>query len=320
MNERVIAITVTYNDYDYLKRALDALRKQTYPLQKIIVVDNNSLPEMKEQVKTQEDDLVEVLWLPQNTGCAGGMEAGMNYTREKYSPDWYWLMDSDAFPEPDCLEKLLSHKNDTDNIGMLVPLIFGVERQEYQLYHHKKISKLLYRDIQKYSSYDEIPAGATPIDAGSVVGPLASKKAVDRLGIINSDFFIYGEDVEYTYRISRKFDELLVKEAGINHRDVSETGDQITTAWWKDYYAFRNRILFIKEFQKNTLHGVIGQGMFLLRIMKALLKNRLGHYNTNLKKYRRDLIIRSVKDGYADRKGKTVDPAAEKEKVKALES
>ena len=72
MNEQVIAITVTYNDYNYLKRALDALRKQTYPLQKIIVVDNNSLPELKEQVKTQEDDLAEIIWLPQNTGCAGG--------------------------------------------------------------------------------------------------------------------------------------------------------------------------------------------------------------------------------------------------------
>lgn len=319
MNERVVAITVTYNDYDYLKRALDAMRKQTYPLQKIIVVDNHSSLEAQEKLKTQEDDLVEILWLPDNSGCAGGMQTGMKYTCEKYSPDWYWLMDSDAFPAPDCLETLLVHKTDTDNVGILAPLIFGVERQEYQLYHHKKISKLLYRDLPKYNSYEEIPAGASPIDADAVVGPLVSKKAVDRLGIIDSGFFIYGEDVEYTYRVSRRFDELLVKEAIINHRDVSDTGAQIPTAWWKDYYALRNRILFIKKFQKNFLHGAVGQGMFLLRILKALLKNSLSHYNSNLKKYRRDLIFQAVKDGHAGRKGKTVDPAAEKEKVKAME-
>ena len=319
MIERVVAITVTYNDYDYLKRALDAMRKQTYPLQKIIVVDNHSSLEAQEKLKTQEDDLVEVLWLPDNTGCAGGMQAGMKYTCEKYSPDWYWLMDSDAFPAPDCLETLLVHKADTDNIGILAPLIFGVERQEYQFYHLKKISKLLYRDLQIYSSYDKIPAGASPIDADAVVGPLVSKKAVDRLGIIDSGFFIYGEDVEYTYRVSRQFDELLVKEAIIYHRDVSDDGAQIPTAWWKDYYALRNRILFIKEFQKNFLHGALGQGMFLLRILKALLKNRLSRYNSSLKTYRRGLIFQSVKDGYAGKKGKTIDPVEEKEKVKAME-
>ena len=319
MNERIIAITVTYNDYDYLKRALEALRNQTLPLYKIVVVDNNSEPEMQAKLKTQEDGLVEILWLPQNTGCAGGMQAGMKYTFEKYSPDWYWLMDSDAFPEPNCLGNLLAHENETANVGILVPLIFGIERQEYQLYHHKKISKLLYRDIQKYSSYDEIPTGASLIDAGPVVGPLVSKRAVNQLGFINSDFFIYGEDVEYTYRLSRKFDEFLVKEAIINHRDVSETGDQIPTAWWKDYYALRNRILFIKEFQKNYLHGVLGQGMFLMKIMKTLLKNSLSHYNASLKRYRRDLILQAVRDGYAGQKGKTLDPAAERERVRTLE-
>ena len=317
MNKQVVAITVTYNDYDYLKRALDALRRQTISLQKIIVVDNNSVPEIQEKIKAQEDNLVEILWLLQNTGGAGGFRAGMQYGLEKYSPDWYWLMDSDAFPAPDCLEKLMAHENDTENVGILAPLIFGVERQKYQLYHHKVISKLLYRDIQKYSSYDEIPAGASLIDADALVGPLVSKKAVEQLGFIDGDLFIYGDDVEYTYRISRKFDEFLVKEAVINHRDVSETGDQIPTAWWKEYYGLRNRILFIKKYQKSILHGVICQGMFLLRIVKALLKNNLSHYNLRLKRYKRNLIFRAVKDGYAGRNGKTVDPATERKKVMA---
>ena len=319
MNKRVIAVTVTYNDYDYLKRALDALRRQTISLQKIIVVDNNSVPEVQEELKTQEDDLVEILWLSQNTGGAGGFRAGMQCGFEKYDPDWYWLMDSDAFPEPDCLEKLMAHENETENVGILAPLIFGVERQEYQLYHHKVISKLLYRDIQKYSSYDRIPTGASLIDADSLVGPLVSKKAVDQLGFIDSDFFIYGDDVEYTYRISRKFDEFLVKEAVINHRDVSETGDQIPTAWWKEYYGLRNRILFIKKYQKNILHGVVCQGMFFLRIVKALLKNDLNSYNLRLKRYKRNLIFQAIKDGYAERKGKTVDPVAERKKVMTYE-
>lgn len=319
MDVCVVAVTVTYNDYDYLKRALDALRKQTVSLAHVIVVDNNSSEKNRALLAEELDSLVDVLWLEDNLGGAGGFEHGMRYAHDKYNPDWYWLMDADAYPQPNCLERLLVHRHDSENVGILAPLIFGVDQQQYQFYHIKSVSRFLYRDLPLYSSADEIPPGISHIEADAFVGPMVSRRAVEKVGYADGELFIYGDDQEYTYRVSRKLDVLLVKEAVINHRDVSETGEQIPTAWWKDYYAFRNRILFIREFQRNFLYGTVGQGMFLLRIFKALLKNRMGQYNAGLKKYRRDLIFRAVKDGYAGRKGKTVDPVAEKEKVKVLE-
>lgn len=320
MNESVVAVTVTYNDFDYLKKALAALREQTIPLAHIVVVDNNSSEENKSLLAAEQDSLVDVLWLDDNIGGAGGFEAGMRYAHEKYNPDWYWLMDADAYPRQDCLELLLSHSKDSEKIGILAPLIYGVDLQQYQLYHIKRVSKFLYRDLILYSSVDEIPAGTSLIEADAFVGPLVARRAIETVGYADGGLFIYGDDQEYTYRVTRKLDMLLVKEAIINHRDVSAAGNQLpTTAWWKEYYAFRNRILFIKEFQRNILHGAICQGMFLLRIIKALLKNQLSRYNKNLKKYKKALIFQAVKDGYAQRKGKTIDPAIEKAKVKSIE-
>ena len=320
MDKCVVAVTVTYNDFFYLKKALAALREQTVPLAHVVVVDNNSFEENKVLLAAEQDSLVDVLWLDDNIGGAGGFEAGMRYAHEKYNPDWYWLMDADAYPRQDCLELLLSHSKDSEKIGILAPLIFGVDLHQYQLYHIKRVSKLLYRDLVLFSSVDEIPSGTSLIEADAFVGPLVARRAIETVGYADGELFIYGDDQEYTYRVTRKLDMLLVKEAIINHRDVSATGNQFpTTAWWKEYYAFRNRILFIKEFQRNILHGAICQGMFLLRIIKALLKNKLSHYNKSLKKYRQALIFQAVKDGYAQRKGRTIDPAIEKAKVKSLE-
>lgn len=38
----VVAVVVTYNRIELLKECIDALKAQTYPLYKIIIVDNYS--------------------------------------------------------------------------------------------------------------------------------------------------------------------------------------------------------------------------------------------------------------------------------------
>lgn len=319
MKERVVAVTVTYNDIAYLKKSLQALRTQTVPLARIVVVDNNSSAENKALLAAEQDSLVDVLWLDENLGGAGGFEHGMRYAHEKYDPDWYWLMDADAYPRSDCLERLLAHRTEDDNIGILAPLIFGVDLQEYQLYHIKNVSKLLYRDLLLYSSVEEIPDCMSRFETDAFVGPLIARRAVERLGYADGDLFIYGDDHEYTYRVTRDFDMLLVRDAVINHRDQPMNGTQKPENWWKEYYAFRNRALFIKKYSKNQFYQWAGVAMLHLRLCKQLLKTATSSYNPKMKQYRCRLLGRAIRDGLAGKKGKTLDPAAERKKVTALE-
>lgn len=244
--ENVIAITVTYNDAKYLEKCIKALCSQTYKLNRIVIVDNNSDIENKQIIDSFLEDNIEVLSLTENLGGAGGFEKGMEYARDKYDPNWYWLMDADAYPENNCLEKLLLCKNSFKNVGILAPLIYGIDLHEYQLYHHKKLVSFLARDISIYKNYEDIPE-ISLIEADAFVGPLVSKSAVYNLGIANGSFFIYGDDLEYTYRISRELPVVLVKNAVINHRDQPVKGIQTPNNWWKDYYMYRNRIFFIKN-------------------------------------------------------------------------
>lgn len=317
--EKVVAVTVTYNDVEYLLKAVDYLQRQSYSLEKVIVVDNCSNDKCKNILKDNiNNDFVDVLWLDENLGGAGGFEKGMEYAVEKYNADWYWLMDADAYPEENCLENLFKYKDHSSNVGYLAPLILGADLKAFQLYHHKRLSNYLEKDLHIYKNESEIQP-IIDIEADAFVGPLISKKAVKEVGIPEGDLFIYGDDLEYTYRITRKFDAFLIKDAVINHRDQPfNNGSQKPGNWWKDYYMYRNRILFIREFQNNSLKRLIGLFLVKLRCLKQIILVHKSGLDKKLVKLRISIIKRAYKDGIENKKGRTLDPNDYKECVKKL--
>ena len=166
---------------------------------------------------------------------------------------------------------------------------------------------------------NEVIKEITEIEADAFVGPLISKRAVETVGFPKGELFIYGDDLEYTYRISRQFDTYLIKNAVINHRDQpSNIGVQKPNNWWKDYYMYRNRIFFVREFQKNKIKMYIGFILVRLRCTKQiLLAYRLG-YNKKLIKLRIATIRKAYKDGLKNKTGRTIEPVAYKNKVNEL--
>lgn len=308
-SDKIIAVTVTFNDADFMLRCVNALLNQTYPVDKIIVVDNNSNFENKQILKTLMNEKIVLISLADNLGGAGGFETGMQYAKKNFDADWYWLMDADAYPKEDCLELLLRHKNDRDNIGFLAPLIYGTDLKEYQLYHHKRLAHFLERDIPLYSNVNSIPE-VSEIEADAFVGPLFSQEAVDKVGIVDGSLFIYGDDLEYTYRVTRKFTGLLIKKAVIYHRDQpASNGVQQPKNWWKDYYMYRNRLLFIRKYKSGAIAEYIGIFLTFLRCFKQYLICTSGYMSPLLKKTRKKLIKDAYNDGLEGKSGKTVDPS-----------
>lgn len=307
---RVTAITVTYNRTSTLKKCLDALLAQSRCLDDIIVVDNNS--NATEQTILQDlvkdKTQVHLLCLPENTGGAGGFEAGMRLAVEKYAADWYWIMDDDAYPRSDCLEKLLQSSETLENVGFVAPLIYGVDLQEHQLYHHKVLKGLIYENIPVVSKVEDFPE-ICEVEANAFVGPLISKNAVDKLGIADGSLFIYGDDTEYTYRVTRSMKGYVVKSAVIDHQDPPLADNYLNPrAWWKEYYSNRNRFFMIRKFQKPLWRRYMAYVALILPLVKlmaaALIKPKYKGFHL----LRTKLLMRSIMDGLCNHRGKTIDP------------
>ena len=311
MEINVVAITVTYNRVNTLLKTIRALINQNYnKLDKIIIVDNNSSVENIRKIDEMKklDERIEVLYLNKNLGGAGGFENGVRYAKEKYNAKWYWIMDDDAYPTVNCLSNLMVKTKKLNNIGFLAPLIYGITLEEYQLYHHKRIDKNL-KEYSIYNNYDEIDT-ISNIDANAFVGPLISQEAIERVGYPDGNLFIYGDDTEYTYRITQSgLEGYLVKEAIINHEDPpQDKGISLPTHWWKNYYSIRNQYFFINKFGKNKLYIIKSKCKLTINTIKSILVTFIKIDYRNYRVIRIRLLIKAIIDGLFNITGKNLDP------------
>lgn len=112
---KIIAVVVTYNRLELLKRNIGCLR-QNQPLSSIVVVNNGSTDGTAGWLSGQQGLTVIT---QENVGGSGGFYTGMQYAYRE-GADWIWCMDDDVFPRPDCLEHLLEYAEGKD-IGILAP-------------------------------------------------------------------------------------------------------------------------------------------------------------------------------------------------------
>src|ERR1051326_6075485 len=100
---RVLAHIHTFNDADIIDRTIEAVLRQTRPVDGILVGDNASADDTLERPLVKH---ATVLRSPQNLGTSGAVHKGMRFALEQ-DYDWIWVFDADSVPEPDALEKLL---------------------------------------------------------------------------------------------------------------------------------------------------------------------------------------------------------------------
>lgn len=311
VEDKVIVATVTYNSSHFLRRLVEAVAVQKYHVEKIIAVDNASTEKHKSAIVAlaAEFPILEVVTSSENLGGAGGFEKGVQYILDKgYIFDWIWIMDDDAFPREDCLERLLKHKT-LKQVGALIPMIYGVDLQKFQFYHHKRVSKYLDADIRVGNSLEDFD-DITEIETNAFVGPLVKRDAILNVGIPNGSLFIYGDDTEYMYRISRKYKLYLIKDAVMNHRDVQENSSTIHPGrFWKEYYKYRNRLLFIAEFQENRWKRLCGQMLVIKAILRETISTLRHRVYRGYRILRVSCMFRAISDGLMLKSGKTIDPS-----------
>jgi len=236
----VCAVVVTFRRAALLQECLHALKSQTRPPERILVVDNASGDDTLE-ILAREFPSVEVLPLPENVGGAGGFHAGMKHAYEA-GFDWLWLMDDDGRPAPDCLQLLLDAGTFP---GVRVPL---QQDSTGQLYG---VSLWRRGEVDVTSRLAQTGEAITGKFLFRFVGPLIAREVVARVGLPNAGFFIWFDDIEYALRLQNlpAFPVVAVPHArfahdfGTNPREARFLWRRSVRAYyapWKLYYGARN--------------------------------------------------------------------------------
>jgi rhamnopyranosyl-N-acetylglucosaminyl-diphospho-decaprenol beta-1,3/1,4-galactofuranosyltransferase len=279
------AVVVTFNRREHLGRCLDALAAQTVPLASTVVVDNASTDGTPEYLAAHghlDRPGVRLERLAVNGGGAGGFSHGVALARDE-DTEWIWLLDDDAEPEPDALERLLESAPAADAATACVaPLVLDAGG-EVQRYHRGR-----WRGRPRPLALEDYE-GHAPVELHYVtfVGPLIRAAAARATDPPRADFFIWAEDYEYSFRLREQGRLWLVPGAVVVHKDVGQAhSNRRSRFWnrliapllgwelvpsrldtfWRNLYGLRNYVWLKRRYEHQSALGsaaVVGQ--FIVR-------------------------------------------------------
>lgn len=277
---RVAAVVVTYNRKALLVECLRALLSQKAPVETIHVVDNASTDGTRELLTAESLlERVEYHRLETNGGSSGGFAHGVEVARAG-DAEWLWLMDDDAEPRPDCLERLLASAPAADpGTAVLAPTV-AWPNGEPQLGHRGH-----FEGGPKGLHAPDYDPAAAPLRIGYVtfVGPLVRTRAALATEPPFAPFFIYSDDFEYSMRLREQGAMWLVPSAVIEHKEARNQpvtrraaffnrllGWQLTAtrydAAWRNLFAIRNYVWL------RTRHEGLGRVGFAFLVAQFVLK------------------------------------------------
>ncbi|SEP68631.1 glycosyltransferase family 2 protein [Basfia succiniciproducens] len=251
MNQSICAVVVTYNRKELLLNCLRALNVQSHPLDHIVVVNNASQDgtvEFLQEQGWQDNDKFTLINLTENQGGAGGFYAGIKYGAE-HNFDYVWLMDDDGYPASDCLEKMLPYVSDDCYLGPMVLDVKDKERLSFAMRipgtsetidNYSQIS----RDLRDKNLIQKI---VLPFN-----GTLIASKLIKTIGYPMKDYFIWGDEREYTARALKQSKNLAtVIDAIFYHPADSSTS--VPMFFGKMRFNYANSDLKMYCFCRNTI-------------------------------------------------------------------
>jgi GT2 family glycosyltransferase len=239
--QMVSIIISNHNGKDLLKECLSSLMALAYPNFEIIVVDagsNDGTPEMVRQcfplVKLVETSEI---------GIGEAINIGM---RNAVGDIIVFDFNNDEIASADWLNQLLNVLGSSSNIGVVggTRILFGTDgviddagSKIYLFGHMSKIGRL-----KKFAGYAKDPK---EVDYVNCIA--AKKETIDKVGRLDEQFFIYGEDADFCLRAKKAGYRIVQVPDAITYHRVSAIIGQETPR--QVYYNRRAQIrVILKHF------------------------------------------------------------------------
>lgn len=271
---RIGAVVVTYNRKDLLCECLESLINQSYKLSRIIVIDNNSTDGTEDILKENYFSYIDYYKLDKNIGGAGGFYEGIKKSIDM-NLDWLWIMDDDTIPKANALEALvlsISQVNKYETFSFLASAVYG-ENGEFMNVPQINLAK---SDNGYEYWYKYLSKGMVQIQNATFVSLLIRFDAIQKCGLPVKDYFIWGDDYEYTMRLITYYGPAyFVGNSEVVHKRknaktlsiVDDDSDRLNFY----FYMYRNGLINTRAyFGKKAVIGKLYSN--LKTIIKILLK------------------------------------------------
>jgi GT2 family glycosyltransferase len=206
----ISVLVVNHNVRELLRDTLNALENEGWPNLEVIVADNASADGSAAMVQ-REFPTVRLLPLLENVGYG----RANNVAFEQAKGDLILLLNPDVTVTPGCVGHLVRFLENHPDAGAAGPRLVRPDgspdlaaRRSFptpaaSFYRMAALSRLLPGSARfnRYNLGALDPTREHEMDAGTGACLLIRREAIDRAGLFDPDFFMYGEDLDLCYRI-----------------------------------------------------------------------------------------------------------------------
>lgn len=207
----VSIIIVNYNTKELLKQTIESVINNTKGLEyEIIVVDNASVDGSIELIKNEFKDVL-LIENKNNLGFSKANNIGIKKSNGKY----VLLLNSDTVVLDKTIKICFDYMEENIDIGALGCKVVlndgrldhackrGFPTPSASLYYMLKLNKFFPKS-KKFGQYTMSYVGEDEIsEVDSLMGAfmMVRKDVIDKIGLLDEDFFMYGEDIDWCFRI-----------------------------------------------------------------------------------------------------------------------
>lgn len=271
-------IIVNWNTRDLLRRCLETVFASEGVTMRVILVDNASTDGSADMARAEFPQL-EIIENDENLGYprannVGLRRLGFNGAGDVApdAPRYALLLNPDTELPPDALQDMVRFMDAHPDAGAAGPKLVledgsldkacrrGFPTPMVSLYHFSGLSKLFPRN-ERFGRYNMTFADPNEtIEVDSVVGAYMQvrKETIVQVGLLDEAFFMYGEDLDWAYRIKEAGWKIwYYPQVSVLHvkRAASRQSKKAQFEFWRAMLIF-----YRKHFRKSTpfwLHPLI---------------------------------------------------------------
>ncbi len=290
-----ITVESKFFEYDAERKPIEYIEELFYDEEEARVKVSKKEKEWDTLLPYQK---LSILRIEKNRGFTGGNNIGIEYILKEKKTDYILLLSNDTVVDKEFLSELVKVAESDNNIGLVGAKIYYYDYngrkdviwfagEEFSFWKGELYNRYGINEIDK-GNYEKIKE-VDKLDGACI---LIKKSVLQKVGLLDPEYFIYWEVTELCFRVSkRNLKGLYVPKAKIWHKVSASTGGHLG----RDhvYYMTRNRFLCMKKNARKIQMFTFLLYFFGFRFWFFIGIYILYHRNINALKY----FLKGVKDG-----------------------
>lgn len=254
MDPKVAIILVNYNTYEDTCECVKSLENIDYSNYEIYIIDNNSGDVNALKTNVFLNNMCKIIYANENGGFSYGNNIGIKQAIID-NADYVLLLNNDTVVKSDFLTRMVCTAKE-EHCGMVSGRIcYYSDKNKINYrggYFNRSTGFCGYYPTNDYDVNDSLRKYISFATGCVLLIPVSTIK---KIGYLDENYFMYGEDVEYSCRVNdNKMKIIYCDDSIVYHKISASVGENSP---FNQYYITRNDLYNILKFGRKKKYAII---------------------------------------------------------------